>query len=103
MLDLLEHELKVQPVMSSGQRAQAVQQGIDAYDKALKLPRWLAELVGVVVQRVGPKGLEYARFSIDSHFTRNATWLRRYHPEKVASHLPPFAQKIVSRYRLPKP
>ena len=103
LLDLVEAELKTQPVMSSGQRAQAVQQGIDAYDKALRLPRWLAEVVGVVVQRVGPKGLEYARFSIDSHFTRNVTWLRRHHPEKLAQHLPAFAQKIVSRYRLPQP
>ena len=88
---------------ASRQRAQAVQQGIDAYDKALRLPRWLAELVGLVVNRVGPKGLEYARFSIDSHFTRNVTWLRRHHPDKVAAHVPAFASKIVSRYRLPKP
>ena len=43
LLDLVEAELKTQPVMSSGQRAQAVQQGIDAYDKALRLPRWLAK------------------------------------------------------------
>ena len=103
LLDLVESELNTQPVMSSGQRAQAVQQGIDAYDKALRLPRWLAELVGGLVNRVGPKGLEYARFSIDSHFTRNVTWLQRNHPDKVAAHVPAFARKIVSRYRLPKP
>jgi coenzyme F420 hydrogenase subunit beta len=103
LLDLLEAELHTQPQLSSGNRAQAVQGGIEAYDRALRLPRWLAELVGLMVQRFGPKGLEYARFSIDSHFTRNALWLRRHHPEKVASHLPAFAQKIVSRYRLPSP
>jgi len=102
LLDLVEEELKTQPVMSAGNRTQAVQQGIEAYDKALKLPAWLAELVGFVVQKVGPKGLEYARFSIDSHFTRNALWLKRHHPNKVESHLPPFAGKIVNRYRLPK-
>ena len=37
LLDLVEPELNTQPVMSSGQRAQAVQQGIDAYDKACLL------------------------------------------------------------------
>ena len=27
--------------------------------------------MGIVIEKIGPKGLEYARFSIDSHFTRN--------------------------------
>lgn len=103
LLDLVEPELDLAPVTSSGDRRQAVQQGIDAYEKALKLPMWLAELVGVFVQRFGPKGLEYGRFSIDSHFTRNALWLQRHHPEKEEAHIPAFARKIVARYRLPQP
>jgi coenzyme F420-reducing hydrogenase beta subunit len=101
LLALVEDELDTVPVTSRGDRRQAVQQGIDAYDRALRLPRWLAELVGFVVQRVGPKGLEYGRFSIDSHFTRNALWLRRHHGEMVERHIPEFARRIVSRYRLP--
>jgi 3,8-divinyl protochlorophyllide a 8-vinyl-reductase (ferredoxin) len=103
LLDLVEPELDLSPVTSAGDRRQAVQQGIDAYEKALKLPMWLAELVGVFVQRFGPKGLEYGRFSIDSHFTRNALWLQRHHPEKVEAHIPAFARQIVARYRLPQP
>ena len=103
LLALVEPELEVAPVSSRGDRRQAVQQGIDAYDKALRLPRWLAELVGFVVQRVGPRGLEYGRFSIDSHFTRNALWLRRNHGAMVDRHIPAFARRIVSRYRLPSP
>ncbi|MBL6798676.1 MAG: Coenzyme F420 hydrogenase/dehydrogenase, beta subunit C-terminal domain [Synechococcus sp. BS307-5m-G39] len=101
LLNLVEAELDQAPVSSRGDRRQAVQQGIDAYDKALRLPMWLAEVVGWIVQRVGPKGLEYGRFSIDSHFTRNALWLRRHHPEMVERHLPAFARRIVERYRLP--
>ncbi|MBD2423743.1 Coenzyme F420 hydrogenase/dehydrogenase, beta subunit C-terminal domain [Cyanobium sp. FACHB-13342] len=101
LLDLVESELDVAPVTSGGNRLAAVQQGIEAYDKAVKLPLWLANLIGCVVGRFGPKGLEYGRFSIDSHFTRNALWLRRNHPEKVDAHIPAFAQKIISRYRLP--
>jgi coenzyme F420 hydrogenase subunit beta len=102
LLDLVEAELDVAPVMSRGDRKAAVQQGIEAYDKALKLPMWLAELIGVFVQRFGPQGLEYGRFSIDSHFTRNALWLRRNHPAKAEAQIPAFAKKIISRYRLPK-
>jgi coenzyme F420 hydrogenase subunit beta len=99
----VESELDVAPVTSGGDRRAAVQQGIEAYDKAVKLPLWLANLVGFFVERFGPKGLEYGRFSIDSHFTRNALWLRRNHPGKVAAHIPTFAQAIISRYRLPHP
>jgi len=103
LLDLVEAELDTAPVSSRGDRRGAVQQGIEAYDRAVRLPRWLAELVGLVVQRIGPKGLEYGRFSIDSHFTRNALWLRRHHPELVERHIPAFARRIVARYRLPNP
>jgi len=103
LLDMVEAELDVAPVTSRGKRQAAVQQGIDAYDKAVKLPMWLAELVGFIVKRVGPQGLEYGRFSIDSHFTRNALWVRRNHPEKADAHIPAFAKKIISRYRLPSP
>ena len=101
LLDLVEGELDVAPVSSSGQRQAAVQQGIEAYDKAVKLPLWLANVIGFFVERFGPKGLEYGRFSIDSHFTRNALWLRRNHPDKVEAHIPAFARRIISRYRLP--
>ncbi|MEB3303729.1 MAG: Coenzyme F420 hydrogenase/dehydrogenase, beta subunit C-terminal domain, partial [Cyanobacteriota bacterium] len=103
LLALVEPELDVAPVMSRGDRRQAVQQGIGAYDRAVKLPLWLAEVVGWFVQRFGPQGLEYGRFSIDSHFTRNALWLRRQHGEMVERHIPTFAKRIIGRYRLPSP
>ena len=63
----------------------------------------LREDVRILVERVGPKGLEYGRFSIDSHFTRNALWVQRHHPEKAEAHIPAFARRIISRYRLPAP
>ena len=103
LLDLVEAELDVAPVSSRGDRRAAVQQGIDAYEKAVKLPLWLAELIGFFVQRFGPQGLEYGRFSIDSHFTRNAVWVRRHHAAMADRHIPAFARRIISRYRLPAP
>ena len=102
LLDLVEAELETGSVFSAGDRRQAVQQGIGAYDKALRLPMPLAELVGFFVKRFGPKGLEYGRFSIDSHFTRNALWLRRNHPTIADRHIPAFAKRIISAYRLPE-
>ncbi len=102
MLDLVMDQLQTQPVGSSGNRVPAVQQGISAYDQAVTLPLWLAWLIGFVVNKIGPKGLEYGRFSIDSHFVRNYLYVRRNYPQKLADHVPEFAKRIISRYQLPK-
>lgn len=102
MLDLVQDKIETQPVMSKGDRHQAVQQSIPAYDKAVTLPMWAAKLMGVVIEKIGPKGLEYARFSIDSHFTRNYLYVKRNYPEKLEQHVPPFAKRIVSQYKLPE-
>jgi len=102
MLDLVSDKLETQPVMSKGDRHNAVQQSIPAYDRGVTLPMWAAKLMGVFIEKIGPKGLEYARFSIDSHFTRNYLYVKRQHPEKLADHVPDYAQKIVQQYRLPE-
>jgi 3,8-divinyl protochlorophyllide a 8-vinyl-reductase (ferredoxin) len=101
MLDLIADQIETQPVTSVGDRRQAVQQSIPAYDKGVTLPMWAAKLMGVFIERIGPKGLEYARFSIDSHFTRNYLYVKRNYPEKLQAHVPEFAKKIVSQYKLP--
>ncbi|MGI8502940.1 MAG: Coenzyme F420 hydrogenase/dehydrogenase, beta subunit C-terminal domain [Hassallia sp.] len=102
MLDLVKDELETQPVMSQGNRKEAVQQSIPAYDKGVTLPMWAAKLMGVVIEKIGPKGLEYARFSIDSHFTRNYLYVKRNRPEKLDAHVPDFAKRIVGQYKLPE-
>ncbi|MEL6383394.1 MAG: Coenzyme F420 hydrogenase/dehydrogenase, beta subunit C-terminal domain [Cyanobacteria bacterium J06626_18] len=102
MLELVMDQLDTQPVMSEGDRHAAVQQSIPAYDKGVTLPMWAAKLMGVVIERIGPKGLEYARFSIDSHFTRNYLYVKRNHPEKLEAHVPEFAKRIVGQYKLPE-
>jgi 3,8-divinyl protochlorophyllide a 8-vinyl-reductase (ferredoxin) len=102
MLNLVNNEIETQAVMSKGDRQAAVQQSIPAYDKAVTLPMWVAKIMGVVIDKIGPKGLEYARFSIDSHFTRNYLFTKRNYPEKLEQHVPEFAKKIVSQYNLPE-
>jgi coenzyme F420 hydrogenase subunit beta len=101
MLDLIKDELDIAPVISKGNRKNAVQQSIPAYDKGVTLPMWAAQVMGLVIERVGPQGLEYAKFSIDSHFTRNYLYVKRNHEEKLEQHVPDFAQKIVKQYQLP--
>ncbi|WP_448598891.1 Coenzyme F420 hydrogenase/dehydrogenase, beta subunit C-terminal domain [Thermoleptolyngbya sp.] len=101
MLDLVKDQLETQPVMSQGDRRNAVQRSIPAYDKGVTLPMWAAKLMGVVIEKIGPKGLEYARFSIDSHFTRNYLYVKRNYPEKLEQHVPDYAKRIVGQYKLP--
>jgi 3,8-divinyl protochlorophyllide a 8-vinyl-reductase (ferredoxin) len=101
MLDLVQDQLETQPVMSQGDRKNAVQQSIPAYDKAVTLPMWAAKLMGVVIDKIGPKGLEYARFSIDSHFARNYLYVKRNYLDKLESHVPEYAKRIVGQYKLP--
>jgi coenzyme F420-reducing hydrogenase beta subunit len=102
MLDLVTDQLNTQPVMSQGNRKEAVQQSIPAYDKGVTLPMWAAKLMGVFIEKIGPKGLEYARFSIDSHFTRNYLYVKRNYPEKLEAHVPEYAKRIVEQYKLPE-
>jgi 3,8-divinyl protochlorophyllide a 8-vinyl-reductase (ferredoxin) len=102
MLELVKDLIETQPVMSKGDRKAAVQQSIPAYDKGVTLPMWAAKLMGVVIEKIGPKGLEYARFSIDSHFTRNYLYVKRNHPQKLEEHVPEFAKRIVGQYKLPE-
>lgn len=101
MLELAKNQLDTQLVMSKGDRKQAVQNSIPAYDQGVTLPMWAAKLMGVVIDKIGPRGLEYARFSIDSHFTRNYLYVKRNYPEKLENHVPEYAKKIVSQYKLP--
>lgn len=102
MLEIVEDQLETQPVSSQGNRKPAVQQSIPAYDQGVTLPMWAAKLMGVVIEKIGPKGLEYARFSIDSHFTRNYLYVKRNYPEKLDDHVPEFAKRIVAQYELPE-
>ena len=101
MVELVKDELDFQPVTSQGDRHGAVQQSIPAYDQGVTLPMWVARLIGIVIEKIGPKGLEYARFSIDSHFTRNFLYTQPHYPEKLAQHIPAFAQRIIQQYQLP--
>jgi 3,8-divinyl protochlorophyllide a 8-vinyl-reductase (ferredoxin) len=102
MLELVQDQIDTQPVTSQGDRKAAVQQSIPAYDKGVTLPMWAAKLMGVVIEKIGPKGLEYARFSIDSHFTRNYLYVKRNYAEKLEKHVPEFAKRIVGQYKLPE-
>ncbi len=102
LLDLVRDDLEYTAIPDQGDRHKAVQQSISLYDQGVTIPVWVARLLGIVINQVGPKGLEYARFSIDSHFVRNYLYVKRNYPNKLAAHVPAYAQRIVDQYQLPK-
>jgi 7-hydroxymethyl chlorophyll a reductase len=97
--------LELHPPASSGSRRAFVAQTVLADDEA-KMgrapagpPRWLGELLATVLTWLGPKGLEFARYSIDYHYCRNVIHVsRHWGGARAARHIPEFARRIAAEY-----
>mmetsp|Transcript_32457 Transcript_32457/g.103342 ORF Transcript_32457/g.103342 Transcript_32457/m.103342 type:complete len:393 (-) Transcript_32457:80-1258(-) len=105
MLDLIRPQLEVTPAMESGDRRAFVMQTVEADDnsklgmKRDPAPRFVGEILANVLEALGPKGLEFGRYSLDYHIIRNYILVNRnFPPEKAAKMVPSFAQKIVDSY-----
>lgn len=49
--------------------------------------------------QVGPKGVEFAKYSIDYHYIRNYLAVsRRWKAGRAEQHIPEFARRIVAEY-----
>ena len=63
------------------------------------MPVWLGNILARVLLALGPKGLEFGRYSVDYHFIRN--WLyvnRNWAPGRVQEHVPDYARRLVAMY-----
>lgn len=105
MLDLVRPRLMTSPTSSSGDRKPFVLQTVQSDDEAKlgrapkPLPRWAGELLAKLLLRVGPKGLEFGKYSIEYHWIRNYLYVQRHMgPERAARHIPEFAKRVVAAY-----
>jgi 7-hydroxymethyl chlorophyll a reductase len=49
--------------------------------------------------QVSPKGIEFAKYSIDYHYIRNYIHVNRHwSSQRAAQHIPEFAKRIVAEY-----
>jgi hypothetical protein len=63
------------------------------------MPSWMAEIVASVMTFLGPKGVSFARYSIDYHILRNYLYvLHVWGEERASIALPAYARAIVDRY-----
>lgn len=105
LLDSVSHRLVTTPTVSTGDRRPFVMQTVLADDQA-KLgkgpdpaPLWVGNIIAWILGLWGPKGLEFGKYSIDYHYTRN--WLyvmRNWGAKRAGEHIPEFAKRIVAQY-----
>ncbi|KAF6262368.1 coenzyme F420 hydrogenase [Scenedesmus sp. NREL 46B-D3] len=105
MLDCLGAQLQRLPAASKGDSRPLVMQTVISDDQA-KLgtfqdpaPRWVGNIIAWILNVVGPKGLEFAKYSIDYHYIRNWLYVNRHMgASRAARHTPSFAKAIVQQY-----
>ncbi|XP_060671683.1 7-hydroxymethyl chlorophyll a reductase, chloroplastic isoform X2 [Ziziphus jujuba] len=106
MLSLVENYLEITPTISSGERRPFVMETVKADDNA-KLgkgpsqpaPKVIGNLIAFILNLIGPKGLEFARYSLDYHTIRNYLHVNRiWGKQRANRHMPSYAKKMVDMY-----
>jgi coenzyme F420 hydrogenase subunit beta len=64
------------------------------------MPNWLRPLVGWLMPKVGPRGLEFARARVEMKAAETIVHLRREQPRRVRSMVPPHVWKLMEPYGL---
>uniref|UniRef100_A0A6U6HP53 Coenzyme F420 hydrogenase/dehydrogenase beta subunit C-terminal domain-containing protein n=1 Tax=Odontella aurita TaxID=265563 RepID=A0A6U6HP53_9STRA len=63
------------------------------------LPRFIGEVMAVVMRNIGPKGIGFARYSIDYHILRNYLHiLDEWDDDQTEKAMPRYARDIINRY-----
>jgi coenzyme F420 hydrogenase subunit beta len=65
-----------------------------------KMPNWLRPVVGWLMPRVGPRGLEFARARVEMKAIETVIHLRREQPARLRSMTPPHIWPLVAPYDL---
>ena len=110
LLDLLDGEINVSEPSSAGKRAGAVRGFMENVKLAAgglpvrAMPDWLRPLMGWLMPRIGPRGLEFARARVEMKAVETVLHLRRAHPARIKYMVPPHIWALVRPYGLtPEP
>jgi coenzyme F420 hydrogenase subunit beta len=110
LLGLLGDEVALSEPASRGSRAGAVK-GFLANTRLAagglplrQMPDWARPIVGWLMPRIGPKGLEFARARVEMKAIETVLHLRSSHPARMKWMVPPHVWKLAERYGLlPEP
>lgn len=106
LLRLLGDELQAEPPGSAGQRAGPVKGFLANTQRAAgglplrRMPHWLRPLVGWLMPKVGPRGLEFARARVEMKAAETIVHLRREQPAKIKNMVPAHVWQLVQPYGL---
>jgi coenzyme F420 hydrogenase subunit beta len=106
LVRLLGDELQTEAPASSGKRAGPVKGFLANTERAAgglplrRMPAWLRPIVGWLMPKVGPKGLEFGRARVEMKAVETIIHLRREKPGRIKSMVPAHVWKLVEPYGL---
>jgi coenzyme F420 hydrogenase subunit beta len=104
LLGLLGGEVRTSVPGTAGKRHSAVVGFMKNVERAAgglplrKMPNWLRPIVGWLMPKVGPRGLEFARTRVEMKAIETVLHLRREQPAKMASMVPKHIWPLVEPY-----
>lgn len=104
LLALLDGELRTTTPGSAGKRAGPVKGFIENTRRAAgglplrSMPRWVRPLVGWLMPKVGPRGLEFARARVEMKAAETVLHLRHALPRRLRSMVPPHVWALMKPY-----
>lgn len=104
LLNLLGDEVRTSAPGTAGKRHSAVVGFMKNVERAAgglplrKMPNWLRPIVGWLIPKVGPRGLEFARTRVEMKAIETVLHLRREQAAKMASMVPKHIWPLVEPY-----
>jgi len=106
LLSLLGDEVRLSAPGNAGKRKGAVTGFMANVERAAgglplrKMPDWLRPIVGWLMPKIGPRGLEFARARVEMKAIETILHLRRHMPRKMKNMVPPHVWILVEPYGL---
>lgn len=106
LVSLLGEELASAAPGSAGKREGPVRVFMANTERAAgglplrRMPTWLRPIVGWLMPRIGPRGLEFARARVEMKAIESVLHLRREEPRRMKHLLPAHVWQLVARYGL---
>ncbi|MBX9752836.1 MAG: Coenzyme F420 hydrogenase/dehydrogenase, beta subunit C-terminal domain [Roseococcus sp.] len=106
LLNLLGDEIRTEAPGSKGKRAGAVKGFLANVERAAgglplrRMPDWVRPIVGWLMPRIGPRGLEFARTRLEMKACETVVHLRREEPASVKNMVPAHVWALVEPYGL---
>ena len=106
LLDLLGDEVRLSEPGTAGKRAGAVKGFMANVERAAgglplrQMPDWVRPVVGWLMPRIGPRGLEFARTRVEMKAIETVLHLRREEPRRMKSMIPDHVWALVAPYGL---